>query len=129
MPPNLIPAGAREITPDMVPLAGLTAAGDRPRSPPCGRRRGNIADIYPLAPLQEGIFFHHLMTDGDGGADVYLLPTVLRFESRARLEEFIGALQQVISRHDIYRTVAGVGRAARAGPGGVAAGRAAGHAK
>ena len=62
---------------------------------------GNVQDIYPLAPLQRGILFHHLMSRE---ADAYLLPLLLGFDSRARVERFVAALQAVIERHDILRT-------------------------
>ncbi|WP_428991659.1 condensation domain-containing protein [Methylocapsa aurea] len=61
----------------------------------------NIQDIYPLAPLQEGILFHHLMaTEGDP----YLTPSLLAFDTRERVDAFLDALRALIVRHDILRT-------------------------
>ncbi|MBW8830819.1 MAG: amino acid adenylation domain-containing protein [Burkholderiales bacterium] len=61
----------------------------------------NIQDTYCLAPLQEGIFFHYLASvEGDP----YLLPWLLAFDGRERLDRFTSALQSVIDRHDILRT-------------------------
>ena len=62
---------------------------------------GNLQDVYLLAPLQEGMLFHHLL---GGPGDTYLQPFLTAFRTREALDRFLAALQQVLDRHDILRT-------------------------
>ncbi|HKS14132.1 MAG TPA: amino acid adenylation domain-containing protein [Pseudomonas sp.] len=101
VPASLIEAHCTRVTPDLLPLVTLDQdAIDRiVASVPSGV--ANVQDIYPLGPLQAGIFYHHLAA---GLEDPYLLQAQFAFADRARLEAFRAALEQVIARHDVLRT-------------------------
>ena len=61
----------------------------------------NVQDIYPLAPLQEGILFHHLMSvEGDP----YLLASCSAWIVAPAWTGYVQAIQAVVDRHDILRT-------------------------
>ena len=101
VPPNRITPECTAITPDLLPLVSLTQAEIDGLIAAVPGGVTNIQDIYPLAPLQEGILFHHLLQHE---GDAYLLRSLIAFDTRDRLDTFLAALQAVIDRHDILRT-------------------------
>ncbi|CAJ7704301.1 syringomycin synthetase [Burkholderia pseudomallei] len=101
IPLNLIADGDEHITPAQLTLVALSQESIDALMTKVEGGAANVQDIYPLAPLQEGILFHHLMS---GESDPYVLSGVLAFRSREVMERFVSALQQVIDRHDILRT-------------------------
>ncbi|MDH1633643.1 condensation domain-containing protein, partial [Pseudomonas mosselii] len=85
----------------MLPLARLeqTALDSLVQRIPGGA--ANIQDLYALAPLQQGILYHHLAS---AEVDPYVLQLGFAFAGQAELDAFVAALNQAIARHDILRT-------------------------
>ncbi len=102
VPPNRIPQHCTAITPEMLPLVELRPEHIERIVQHVPGGAANVQDIYPLAPLQEGILFLHLLNEESG--DPYVVPMRLAVASRQRLKELTSAFQAVIDRHDVLRT-------------------------
>lgn len=61
----------------------------------------NIADFYPLSPMQQGILFHCL---ADPKSGVYFDQFSCTIEGNLNIAAFHRAWQQVVNRHSILRT-------------------------
>ncbi|MGI8443339.1 non-ribosomal peptide synthase/polyketide synthase [Pectobacterium versatile] len=101
VPPSLISPDCTAITPELLPLISLSQRDIDTIVATVPGGAANVQDIYPLAPLQEGILFHYLLQEQ---GDTYLSQTVIAFDTRERLDTFLSALQRVIERHDILHT-------------------------
>src|SRR5262245_49105933 len=59
---NSISAGCEALTPEMLPLIDLTQEDIEQIIAATPGGLANIQDLYALAPLQDGILFHHLLS-------------------------------------------------------------------
>ncbi|HEY0514544.1 MAG TPA: amino acid adenylation domain-containing protein [Thermoanaerobaculia bacterium] len=94
--------GAGGVTPSDVPLAGLGQEElDRLLGTAPETIRG-VEDLYPLAPMQEGMLFHSLYS-GEG-ADLYFEQLTAELAGSFDEPAFAAAWQRVVERHSALRT-------------------------
>jgi amino acid adenylation domain-containing protein len=98
---NMIAADCTHITPEMLPLVKLSADEIDTIVAHIPGGAANVQDIYPLAPLQEGMLFHHMISEKN---DPSLISYLFKTSDKAKMAAFLSALQFVIDRHDIFRT-------------------------
>ena len=102
-PPNLIPAGMpRPSLPEMLPLVKLTQPQIDQILTQIPGGVANLQDIYPLAPLQEGMFLP--APHDHNRATPISLPSCYPSTRAPRLQSFLESLHTVVQRHDVLRT-------------------------
>jgi amino acid adenylation domain-containing protein len=101
VPDNLISQSSQAITPEMLPLIELSQSDINHIIERIPGGVSNVQDIYPLAPLQEGVLFVHQMTSG---RDPYTLAFALKCENEEALHRLIDGVNFIIARHDVFRT-------------------------
>ncbi|EPG6855842.1 pyoverdine non-ribosomal peptide synthetase/polyketide synthase PvdL [Pseudomonas aeruginosa] len=88
--------GAGGLTPSDFPLAQLSQAQLDALAVPAGE----IEDVYPLTPMQEGLLLHTLLEPGTG---IYYMQDRYRIDSPLDPERFAAAWQAVVARHEALR--------------------------
>lgn len=101
VPANKITRQTTAITPELLPLIDFSQDDIDQVVGQVSGGVSNIQDIYSLAPLQEGILFHHMLASK---GDPYLQTGQMNFASREKVDHYLAAVQKVIDRHDIMRT-------------------------
>ncbi|MCW4351912.1 amino acid adenylation domain-containing protein [Hoyosella sp. YIM 151337] len=86
------------LTPSDVPLVDI----DQPRIDAIEARYGDVEDVWPLTPLQNGLLFHALLA-GDA-LDVYTTPTKIRLGGDVDPERMRRAGQALVDRHPNLRS-------------------------
>ena len=83
-------------TPSDFPLAGL----DRGQLTRLTRGMGQVDDIYPLSPVQQGMYFHSLYP----GAGAYVEQTSGALRGEVDVRALESAWQRAVERHAVLRT-------------------------
>ncbi len=108
-PTGAVPPDCTRVEPWMLPLVDLKQAQIDVIAATLPGGAANLQDVLPLAPLQVGILWRHMLERGpegglEGGPDGYVGRWVLAFDDPARRARFLQALQRLIERHDALRT-------------------------
>ncbi|MCJ8271288.1 MAG: AMP-binding protein, partial [Psychrosphaera sp.] len=102
---SAIKADCTYITPDMLDLIELNQTElDLLMADSAGGVTGgaeNIQDIYPLSPLQQGIFYQNLVQTE---IDPYITYQIFSVEGDSAYQKFIEAFEHLVAEHDILRT-------------------------
>ncbi|HVR99983.1 MAG TPA: condensation domain-containing protein, partial [Thermoanaerobaculia bacterium] len=61
----------------------------------------DLEDVYPLSPMQAGLLFHSLRTEG---AQEYFEQLVFTLDGEVRAAELARAWQEMVDRHGVLRT-------------------------
>ncbi len=83
------------------PLSGLDQAGLAALTPMLGGTLGEVEDIYPATPMQQGLLFHGLLRPGEG---VYVNQLHLTLAGALDKTALRGAWEAAVVRHAILRT-------------------------
>ena len=84
-------------TPSDFPLAGL----NQPQLDMLVEENGDVEDIYPLSPMQQGLFFHSLLAPD---ASQYFEQLTCQLLGNLNIDAFEKAWAEVMKRHSILRS-------------------------